>query len=175
MLCQFSSLTGCNRWILHLFSPFLSWIQCQGSAAKTWRLMSHLHLCPSCLFIFLLYISFFFLTFSSSAFQSFFFLPPFFSTSNFVHRSDDFFPYYLCLPLLHFSSFSRLYNSASCPSPSHSGTQLSGKAVNHITLCTGPIRIQYEGASLQSDCQLLASSCCRAETIETDGQQMEGL
>lgn len=51
MLCQFSSLTGCNRWILHLFSPFLSWIQCQGSAAKTWRLMSHLHLCPSCLYL----------------------------------------------------------------------------------------------------------------------------
>lgn len=81
MLCQFSSLTGCNRWILHLFSPFLSWIQCQGSAAKTWRLMSHLHLCPSCLFIFLLYISFFFLTFSSSAFQSYFFLSP----SFFLH------------------------------------------------------------------------------------------
>lgn len=73
MLCQFSSLTGCNRWILHLFSPFLSWIQCQGSAAKTWRLMSHLHLCPSCLFIFL--------TFSSSAFQSYFFL----SSSFFLH------------------------------------------------------------------------------------------
>lgn len=81
MLCQFSSLTGCNRWILHLFSPFLSWIQCQGSAAKTWRLMSHLHLCPSCLFIFLLYISFFFLTFSSSAFQSYIFLSP----SFFLH------------------------------------------------------------------------------------------
>lgn len=115
MLCQFSSLTGCNRWILHLFSPFLSWIQCQGSAAKTWRLMSHLHLCPSCLFIFLLYISFFFLTFSSSAFQSYFFLSP----SFFLHIQfcppfrwlGPFFPYYLCLPLLHFSSFSRLYNS----------------------------------------------------------------
>lgn len=121
------------------------------------------------------HFSVFFLTlFSSSAFLPyFFFLPPFFSTSNFVHRSDDLFPFSLS-SFPSSSSFLQLQPSLwLCLLSITFSLWYTAVRQGSESYRTGPIRIQNEGASLQSDCQLLASSCCRAETIETDGQQMK--
>ncbi len=143
-LCQFFLLMGCNRGTLHLFSsssccPSLSRLSLYNACA----LMSEKLFKTSCLFLCtcphffcLLYLSNFLDI--PLLFLIFLPLPSLLSKFSLIIPC---FIFFLCiclslslsLPLSHPWCLDCLCNSASSPSPSHSGTQLSDMAVNRIT------------------------------------------